>query len=117
MAEELKQQPGAFVSTLRRANTKIREDRATMIAEDAETMYRRKLEDIEMSIKQLKRTREAMMDLSPSDANSLTPAKDFKASEYVATDLSLTVEIRQLEIQLEEGRKRFDYLFTNQPAK
>lgn len=104
---------GAFVTSLKRNNSKIREERAIMITEDAYTMYKRKAEDIEMTIKQIRRRREAMMDLSPTDAASLQPAKDFKAIDYVETDLNLSVELRQLEIQLDVCKERIAYLFTS----
>jgi hypothetical protein len=45
---------GAFVSSLKRNNAKIRADRAQAIEEDAQVKYQRMVQDIELKIKQLK---------------------------------------------------------------
>ena len=104
--------PGAFMSTLTRNNKKIREDRAISIAEDAELIYKRKVEDLETQIKRKKRDRDGMLDLSPTTADSLVLASDFNAEIFVAKDLALGLEIRNLEIALEIARARYEYLFT-----
>ena len=62
---------GAFVASLKRNNKQIREDRATSIAEAAELRYKRTVEDLEMSLRRMKRDQDNMLDLSPSDANFL----------------------------------------------
>lgn len=102
---------GAFVSSLKRNNAKIREDRAMAIADAAELKYKRQVEDLEMSIKDMRREQEAMLDLSPTDAQSLILAADFDADAYVKNDIKLGVKIRELEIQLDIARKRYEYLF------
>jgi hypothetical protein len=55
MTDEVKneQEVGAFVSSLKRNNKQIRDDRAAAIAEDTELVYKRKIEDIEMEIKKM----------------------------------------------------------------
>jgi hypothetical protein len=105
---------GAFADSLKRNNKRIREDRATAISEDAEMIYKREIEDLEMKIKRLSREREGLLDLSPSDANSLVLASDFDAKSFVDKDLKIGVEIRNLEILLEIARKRYKYLFGGQ---
>lgn len=112
MAEETKVE-GAFVASLKRNNSKIREDRATAISEDAQVMYRRRVEDLEVLIKRLRRDRESMLDLSPTDANSLKLASDFNSEEFVTKDIELGVKIRNVEIQLEIAKTRYAYLFGN----
>jgi hypothetical protein len=109
--EEENVMPGAFISSLKRNNKQIREDRATSIAEDVQTLYKRTVEDIELKIKKLKRDREAMLDLSPTTAQSLVLASDFDAAQFVEKDLKLGVDIRNLEIQLEIAKKQYEYLF------
>ena len=69
------------------------------------------IEDLELSIKKMKREQENMLDLSPTTAQSLVLASDFDAGTYVAKDLELAIKIRNNEIKLEEGKKRFAYLF------
>jgi len=102
---------GAFISSLKRNNRQIRADRAEAIGEDAKLVYKRRVEDLEMSIKKMKRDQENMLDMSPSDAQSLVLASDFKADQYAAKDIDLSRQIRDAEITLELAKKRFAYLF------
>lgn len=102
---------GAFLESLKRNNAKIREDRATAIAEDAQIMFKREIEDLAIHVKRLKREQENMLDLSPTHADSLVLASDFDAKEYVNKELDLGVKIRNLEIKLEIAQKRYSYLF------
>ncbi len=113
MSEEVKEVvEGAFVSSLKRNNKQIRDDRAASISEDTQLTYKRAIEDLEMEIKKTKRDQEYMLDLSPTNTQSLVVApSDFKCAEYVAKDLELGVKIRNLEIKLEIAKKRFEFLF------
>lgn len=111
MATELENMKGVFVESLKRNNTKIKEDRAIAIAEAAELIYKREVEDLGIQIKQIKRERDAMLDLSPKDANSLILASDFNAKDFVNKDLELGVKIRNLEIKLEIAQARYNELF------
>ncbi len=106
-------QNGAFIESLKRNNKQIRSDRATSIAEDAQIIYKREVEDLEIEIKKLKRERENMLDLSPSDANSLVLASDFKSKEFVRKDIEIGIQIRNLEIKLQISKERYAYLFEN----
>ena len=111
MATDLENMKGAFVESLKRNNSKIKEDRAIAIAEAAELIYKREVEDLGIQIKQMRRERDAMLDLSPKDANSLILASDFNAKEFVYKDLELGVKIRNLEIKLEIAQSRYNGLF------
>jgi len=106
--EEVK---GAFVDALKRNNKQIRSDRATSISEDTEMIYKRQIEDIELQLRKMKREQENMLDLSPTDANSLVLASDFDCAKYVEKDILLGLNIRNAEIKLEIAKARFDYLF------
>ena len=113
MAEDTKEleAKGAFAISLLRNNKQIRADRASAIVEGAELIYKRKVEDLEVQIKQMKREQENMIDLSPTTAQSLVLASDFNADAYVAKDLILGIKIRNAEIELEIAKKRYEYLF------
>jgi len=102
---------GAFISSLKRNNKQIRSDRATAIAEDAQIMYRRQVEDLDVRLKRMKRDRENMLDLSPSDSISLKLASDFNSAEYVEKDIQLGVDIRNTEIKRDIARAQYEYLF------
>ncbi len=108
---------GAFVDSLVRNNKKIREDRAVAIAEDAEIIYKREVEDTELKIKQLRRERENMLDLSPTDAQSLVLASDFNSKEFVKKDIEIGLKIRDLQITLEIAKARYSYLFEKAPLE
>ena len=111
MAEEEKLQLGAFKESLYRNNSKIRKDRADSIIEDAELIYKREIEDLEVKMKKMEREQENMLDLSPTNAMNLTLASDFDSKVYVDKDIDLGVKIRNIEIKLEIARKRYSYLF------
>jgi hypothetical protein len=102
---------GAFIGSLKRNNKEIREDRAAAIAEDAQLVYKRKIEDLEISIRKMQREQENMLDLSPATAHSLILASDFNCDDYVSKDIDLGIKIRQAEITLEIARQRYAYLF------
>lgn len=109
--QKLEEMTGAFVDSLRRNNKKIREDRAIAISEDAQIIYKREVEDMELKIKRLKRERESMLDLSPTTADSLVLATDFDSKDFVEKDIKIGVDIRNLEIKLEIAQKRYNHLF------
>lgn len=102
---------GAFISSLKRNNRQIREDRAEAIADDAKLIYRRKVEDIEIQIKKLEREQENALDLSPKDANSLTLANDFNSINFMDRDIAYGLKMRELKITLEIAKARYEYLF------
>jgi hypothetical protein len=108
--EELKN-VGAFYDSLKRNNKQIRDDRAAAIVEDTELIYKRKIEDLELAIKKMKREQENMLDLSPTTAQSLVLASDFDSGTYVDKDIEIGVKIRNLEIKLEIATNRYKYLF------
>jgi hypothetical protein len=111
MAEEANQYNGAFLASLRRNNKQIRDDRALAIGEDTELIYKRKIEDLELAVKKLRREQENMLDLSPTTAQSLVLASDFDSAAYVDKDVEIGVKIRNLEIKLEIATNRYNYLF------
>lgn len=110
MANEVKEQ-GAFLSSLKRNNKQIRDDRAQAIGEDTQLIYKRKIEDLDLNIKKMKREQENMLDLSPTDAQSLILASDFDSTNYTQKDIDLGVKIRNEEIKLDIAKRRYGYLF------
>ncbi len=110
-AGQLSAMKGAFVGSLRRNNKQIRDDRALAIAENAQVIYKREVEDLDLEIKRMKRERDSLLDLSPTTADSLVLATSFDAKKFVTTDLDLGVRIRNLEIKLEIAKARYVNLF------
>lgn len=102
---------GAFIGSLKRNNKQIKDDRAQAIAEDTEIAYKRTVEDLQYQVKRLKRDRNNMMDLSPTNAQSLMMASDFDSKKFVEEEIKFGVEIRNLEIKLEIAASRYYVLF------
>jgi len=109
--EDSKKFNGAFIDSLKRNNKQIRDDRAEAIVETAHLKYKRKVEDLEMELGEMRREQDNMLDLSPTNAQSLTLASDFDSDGYIISDLELGIKIRNTEIKLEVAQKRFEYLF------
>jgi hypothetical protein len=115
--KQLDELKGSFVSSLRRNNKQIRDDRALAIAEDAEMIFKREVEDINTELKRLRRERESMLDLGGNSVTTIISQADFHAKEFVAKDLDLGLKIRNLEIKLEIATKRYNELFTEVNAE
>lgn len=104
---------GAFVGSLTRGSKKIKADRAIVIAESAQLVYKRSIEDLQMDIKTAQRDRDNMLDLSPTTSDSLELAKNFDAIDFVKKDQALGLKIRDLRIRLDEAQDRYKILFEN----
>lgn len=102
---------GAFVSSLKRNNRQIKEDRAISISEDAETAYRRAIEDLVADMRRMRRDRVNMLDLSPENTFSLMLGKDFDGKKFVEADTKLGTDLRNMEITLELMQKQYEFLF------
>jgi hypothetical protein len=102
---------GLFADLLKRNNTKIREDRAVAIVEDAEMHFKRTIEDMQLDLRRLNRERDNMLDLSPANADSLVLASDFSGKQFADKDIELGVKIRNVEIKLQVATERYTKLF------
>ena len=109
--EKVEVKQGAFKDSLYRNNQKIRKDRADSIIEDAQLIYKREIEDLDVEMKRMAREQDNMLDLSPTNAMNLTLASDFNSKEYVGKDLDLGVRMRNLGIKMEIATKRYLFLF------
>lgn len=102
---------GMFFNSLKRNNKQIRDDRALAISEDTQMIFKRKIEDLQTSIKRMKRELDSMLDLSPTNAQSLVLASDFNSNDFVEKYINLGVKIRNNEITLEIAEKQYKFLF------
>ena len=110
-AAEVEAIGGAFTQSLRRNNKEIRQDRADAISEDTQLAYKRAIEDIEMNLNRMRRAKENILDLSPTDARSLVLATDFDSQAFFEADMKLGIDIRNEEIKLKIAKERYQYLF------
>ena len=102
---------GTFHASLVRNNKKIRDDRAMEILEAAQLTYKRAVEDLELSIKKMERDRRGLLDLSPTDAQSLVMASDFNENEYTSKDINLGIKIYNAKLKLQVARIQYVELF------
>ncbi len=108
---QLKELKGSFVSSLRRNYKQIRDDRALKIAKTAQTLFKRKVEDLANQIDDFKMDRDNLLDLNGTSTTTIISASDFNAEEFVAKDLELGLQIRNLEIKYEIAFNRYNELF------
>ena len=102
---------GAFFASLKRNYRQIKNDRAASISEDAEMDYKIHIQTLERKIKQIRRERDNMLDLSPQDRNDLGTVKNFNSKEFVAKDAQLGLDMRNTKIKLELAKNRYNFLF------
>lgn len=101
----------AFGSSIKRNNAAIKKDRADEITREAYIRFKRAVEDLQEELYRLVRKRNNMLDLSPTTVQSLMPAKDFDAGQYLIDDIQLSKDIREKTIIANITRRRCNYLF------
>lgn len=113
MEQNTNENKGTFKSDLLRTFKELKESRAEGVAEDVETVYRRKIEDLCRKIRDYDRNREnIILELSPSSAfsNKVAPS-DFNAAEFLAKDMEIGLSKRDAVIRLEIVIERYETLF------
>jgi hypothetical protein len=102
-----------FEENLKQSYKQIRESRAQAITEDTELVYRRLVEDKYLRIRSIDRSVEnQLLDLCPTSTTStqVGPA-NYKADEFVKSDIKYALERRDLVIELEIAVDRYEQLF------
>lgn len=102
---------GAFNESLNRSRKQITSARANDISEDAETEYRRFIEDLSRKKRKLERARFNRLDMSPENALSLKLAQNFIPEEFVDADIKDSIDLRNIIIKIEVAVERFKHLF------
>lgn len=102
---------GLFAATLKRNYKQIRDDRAAQIIDVTALKFKRKIEDYEMSIRDMTREMEGLIDLSPTTTQTLVVASDFDADKFIEKSIELGVKIRNERIKLEIATDQFHKLF------
>ena len=85
---QLKGLKGTFVESLRRNYKQIRDDRALKIAKTAQTLFKRKVEDLANNIDDLKMDRDNLLDLNGTSTTAIISASDFNADDFVIDIMS-----------------------------
>lgn len=104
---------GAFKSDLMRSFKQLKEARAESVVEDAEILYKRKIEDLCKNLRQYERDREDMiLDLSPNSiGSSAVVPSDFKIDVLLEKDIELGKKKREDEIILGIVLDRYQKMF------
>ncbi len=113
---EVKEPQGALYQSLARNNKEILKDRAETIAEDLETTFSRNAQDLSKKLKRLIRERNNMYDFSPTNTQSLMLGKEVQGDDILVKDMTLSIEIRKIEIELEIAINRYEFLFGVKPV-
>lgn len=112
-AADSSQEGGFLQESLNRSNKDIRKDRAEVIHEDLELIYKRKVEDLENELKRAKRKQLNVFDFSPTNTMSLIMAKELDSVEVLEQDLTMSLSVRNLTIKLNHAKDRYNFLFGN----
>lgn len=102
-----------FEENLKQSFKQIRESRAQAITEDTELVYRRLVEDKYLRIRSIDRSVEnQLLDLCPTSTTStqVGPA-NYKAEEFVKSDIQHALDRREMVIELEIAVDRYESLF------
>lgn len=109
--EKEEKKAGQFGLALKRNNKQIKDARAESIISKAQVGYKRVVEDLELSLDEMKRDLDDTLDLAPENSMSLKVASDFDQNAFIEKDLELGLKIRNTEIKVEIAKKRYTYLF------
>jgi hypothetical protein len=109
--EPIEDKSGLVYESLTRNNKQIRKDRAESLGEDLEMSYKRQVEDIYSDLRKAKRSRDAMYDFSPQNAQSLVLASDVDGIQIAKEDMKISLDIRNLEIKYEIAVSRYKELY------
>lgn len=94
-----------------KSTSAVKKDRAIEIAELIEVELKRKVEDLERSLKLLQRKRKSALDLSPDNTYTIMKVKDFEPSEFTENYVKLQLEIRETKVRLNAARESYNELF------
>lgn len=107
-----------FRANLTASNKAIKDSRAIIIEEDAIAEQSSLIIELETKLRDLKRTKLNLEDLSPDNMMSLQPAKgDFDAKKWVRQMQELKLSILETSLELECARETMEEYFTNLPEK
>lgn len=114
----MSEQTGALRASLLRSAKDVRTDRGELIVTSLERYYRRQIEDLEDANKILGLSVRERLDMSPSNAQSLTfDFNEAKVKKFFDEDLKAGLEERDNDIKLEVLRRKYFFLFGREPRR
>ena len=106
-----------FVEKLKRNNSAIRNDRAEMIAEDAEMSFRQRIEELQKAQRRMNIQLNSLLDLSPQNALSLSATHtEFESKDFVSKNEEILSQMETNKILIRILKERYTELFGDLPA-
>jgi len=102
---------GLFDESLQRNNKSIKAARMSAIGTQAETSYRRLIEDKITEYDNLVFARNEALDLSPDDTTSLKKPENFDANSFALEDSKTSKALHNLSIAIKLDIARYNSLF------
>lgn len=106
-----KNNTGKFSRSLLRNGKEVLSSRAKGIIDVTEMTYRQTVERLEVEGRKLDMEQEEMLDMAPDDVNSLQPAKNFDADDFVKRDIELAKKKQVHALRLKAAKARYKELF------
>jgi len=100
---------GKLITQLNKSQKEINTDRIDSIYENSEMSYKRRIEDKELQIKNMKIDREALLDFS--DKGEIIKSSRFDCGRLTNEDAKISCEIKNQEMTLEVLKERYKVLF------
>lgn len=107
---------GALGAAIARSSNQVRDERARAIVEETRLVYRRRIEDKAMEVRQMENKQAEYLDLAPDNTHCLISAKSFNAEAFVATNVSLALGLKKAKEDLDILQSDFTRLF-GEPAQ
>ena len=102
-----------FTSNLAQSATSIREERASILAEDAEEASREVLRVVTRELTELNRKKRSLSDMYPkSELSLLVTDEAFNSAKWAADMQSLSVAIANKEVEVKIAQKNIDEWFS-----
>ena len=102
---------GKFTSMLSRSNKDLRKDRAALITETAETKFRRLLEDLDQECRTLEIDRANLLDVNPSNTQTILNPSDFDADDFVNRSMKYGLLLREKKIRRDIVQLQYEEYF------
>lgn len=113
--EEATTPRGALYAALDRSHEMIRAERADAIKESARLAYRRRIEDLNVTVKGLERAQSDVLDLAGDSTFNIINSKKFDAEGFVATNAANAIALKDTREKLAVLVSDYERLFGVKP--
>ena len=107
---QIVKESGFVRENLNRNAKQLRQDRAESIYEELQVRFDRRVQDLELDLKRLRREQNAEFDFNPANTHSLVFDK-VDAVQVQEKDEQTSMKIRETLIRLNDAKQRYNFLF------